>query len=53
MYISNHNVFYDSLCREAVGTPSLEALKAILDWGHGQPEQVGDSPAHGTGVGAR
>ena len=37
------------LPREAVGAPSLE-VRGQVGWGPGQPELVGGSPAHRTGV---
>jgi len=36
------------LPREVVGAPFLEVLKAA--WGPGQPDLVGDVPAHGRGL---
>jgi len=35
---------------EAMDAPSLELFKARLEWGPGQPDLVGYSPAFGMGV---
>ena len=36
-------------CPESCGAPSLE-VQGQVGWGPGQPELVGDSPAHGRGL---
>ena len=37
--------------RRTVGAPSLGDVQGQVGWGSGQPELLGGSPAHGTGLG--
>jgi len=41
---------WHGLSREAVGIPTLDVVEGQVGWGHGQPELVGGSRAHGSGL---